>query len=206
MGTKATLEPASTKEKIKQAAQEIFLKKGYSATRTRDIADASGENLALISYYFRNKENLYRIIMMETMGAFLNTMVPVLNNENTALEEKMELLISNYIDLFTQRPEIPLFVLTELNNNSEHFLEKTSIQKIMMGSNFFQQLQQRLKENKNEISPLHIFMNMMSMIIFPFIASPLIKGLHDMKNEEFNQLIQERKKLIPIWMNKLLDV
>lgn len=206
MGTKATLEPASTKEKIKQAAQEIFLKKGYSATRTRDIADASGENLALISYYFRNKENLYRIIMMETMGAFLNTMVPVLNNESTALEEKIELLISNYIDLFTQRPEIPLFVLTELNNNSEHFLEKTSIQKIMMGSNFFQQLQQRLKENKNEISPLHIFMNMMSMIIFPFIASPLIKGLHDMKNEEFNQLIQERKKLIPIWMNKLLDV
>jgi len=206
LGTKATLEPASTKEKIKQAAQEIFLKKGYSATRTRDIADASGENLALISYYFRNKENLYRIIMMETMGAFLNTMVPVLNNESTALEEKIELLISNYIDLFTQRPEIPLFVLTELNNNSEHFLEKTSIQKIMMGSNFFQQLQQRLKENKNEISPLHIFMNMMSMIIFPFIASPLIKGLHDMKNEEFNQLIQERKKLIPIWMNKLLDV
>lgn len=29
---------------------------GYAATRTRDIAEEAGINLALLNYYFRNKE------------------------------------------------------------------------------------------------------------------------------------------------------
>ncbi|HZI68547.1 MAG TPA: TetR family transcriptional regulator, partial [Hanamia sp.] len=36
----------STEEKIKIAASKVFLKKGYSATRTRDIAEEAGINLA----------------------------------------------------------------------------------------------------------------------------------------------------------------
>ena len=43
----------STEEKIKEAAQKVFIKKGYAATRTRDIADEAGINLALLNYYFR---------------------------------------------------------------------------------------------------------------------------------------------------------
>ena len=46
----------STEDKIKQAALKLFTKKGYAATRTRDISEAAGINLALLNYYFRSKE------------------------------------------------------------------------------------------------------------------------------------------------------
>ena len=41
----------STEQKIKEAAQKVFMKKGYAATRTRDIAEEAGINLALLNYY-----------------------------------------------------------------------------------------------------------------------------------------------------------
>jgi hypothetical protein len=44
----------STEEKIKEAARKLFTHKGFAATRTRDIAQEAGINLALLNYYFRN--------------------------------------------------------------------------------------------------------------------------------------------------------
>ena len=52
----------STEEKIKEAARKIFHKKGYAGTRTRDIAEEAGINLALLNYYYRSKEKLFELI------------------------------------------------------------------------------------------------------------------------------------------------
>ncbi len=38
----------STEEKFKAAARIVFTKKGYAATKTRDIAEQAGLNLALL--------------------------------------------------------------------------------------------------------------------------------------------------------------
>lgn len=60
----------STEEKIKEAARTVFHKKGFAATRTRDIAEEAGINLALLNYYFRSKQRLFELIMVETTAAF----------------------------------------------------------------------------------------------------------------------------------------
>src|SRR6201987_5095264 len=104
----------STEEKIKQAARKIFMQKGYAATRTRDIAEEAGINLALLNYYFRSKEKLFDIIMLESLQSFRQSMVNVLNDKKTSLENKVETLVNNYLDLLLAQPEIPLFVLSEL--------------------------------------------------------------------------------------------
>lgn len=57
----------STEEKIKEAARKIFMEKGFGSTRTREIAEAAGINSALLNYYFRSKEKLFEIIMMESV-------------------------------------------------------------------------------------------------------------------------------------------
>ena len=54
---------ASTEEKIKNAARSVFHKKGYAATRTRDIAEKAEINLSLLNYYYRSKEKLFEINM-----------------------------------------------------------------------------------------------------------------------------------------------
>lgn len=48
----------TTEEKIKQAATKVFMEKGFDGTTTRDIATEANINLALLNYYFRNKQKL----------------------------------------------------------------------------------------------------------------------------------------------------
>ncbi len=62
-----------TKEfEIFQAARSVFAAKGFDGTRTRDIAEEASVNVAMIHYYFRNKQSLYfRVLSTEIRGLFL---------------------------------------------------------------------------------------------------------------------------------------
>src|SRR5215203_1539650 len=89
----------STEEKIKDAARKVFTQKGYSATRTRDIAEEAGINLALLNYYFRSKEKLFEQVMMERMQQLFGTLLPYIIDAQTSLDDKLDLIVTHYIDL-----------------------------------------------------------------------------------------------------------
>jgi len=55
-----------------------------------------------------------------------------------------------------------------------------------------------------EPHPLHFLMNLLGLVVFPFIAKPLIMGVQDLDIEQFNALMIERKKLIPIWIGAMM--
>lgn len=52
-----------TKEKILQAAEELFAEFGYGGASIRDIAARSDTNIAAINYHFKSKDNLYWQVM-----------------------------------------------------------------------------------------------------------------------------------------------
>ncbi|BAT72170.1 TetR/AcrR family transcriptional regulator [Thermosulfidibacter takaii ABI70S6] len=60
-----------TKEKILQAAEELFFLKGYDATGIREIAAKAGVNSSMISYYFGGKRGLYRYLLTTHLGDML---------------------------------------------------------------------------------------------------------------------------------------
>ena len=128
----------STEEKIKEAARKVFTQKGYAATRTRDIAEAAGINLALLNYYFRSKQKLFELVMAEKLQKYFGVLAPVLNDGSTSLETKVESIASKYIDLIIENPELPLFVLSEVRNNPEHFIKLTEEVDFMNQSVFLQ--------------------------------------------------------------------
>ena len=114
---------SNTGIKIKDAAKCLFLKKGYSATTTREIAKESSINLALLNYYFTSKRKLFEIIMLETIRDFMSKMVEIYNDEKTTLEEKLKLTSSKYIDMIIAEPHLPMFVVNELKNNPSSVLK-----------------------------------------------------------------------------------
>ncbi|OFY86326.1 MAG: TetR family transcriptional regulator [Bacteroidetes bacterium RIFCSPLOWO2_12_FULL_35_15] len=207
MKVKKEIIDPSTEEKIKNAARKVFTQKGYAGTKTRDIAEEAGINLALLNYYFRSKEKLFDIIMLESFQEFMRSMISVFNDEKTSLEKKIESMVSNYIDLLIKQPDIPLFILSELRNNPNEIVKKMSLDNNLMKSFFMKQIQQAIKEEKiSDISPVHFFMNMMSLTVFPFVASPMLKNLGDLQQKDFDKLMQERKKLIPKWIKATMKV
>ncbi len=195
----------STEAKIKEAARKVFYKKGFAATRTRDIADEAGINLALLNYYFRSKQKLFEIIMLETLSGFIQNVVILLNDEKTTLEKKVTEIVSGYIDLIILEPEIPTFIVTEIRSNPNLLLEQLPIKNVMANSIFFKQHQKAVADGLiTEPNPLHFLMNLIGLIVFPFIAKPLIMGGSGLKLKAFNELMQQRKNLIPIWIKAMM--
>jgi AcrR family transcriptional regulator len=202
-----TVSDTSTEEKIKNAARIVFHKKGFAAARTRDIAEEAGINLALLNYYFRSKEKLFNIVMLETFQNFFASIFLVFNDSATSLEEKIEKFASDYIDLLFQEPEIPLFIMSEIRNNPTELLQKTNIKNAIFHSVFVRQYNEGVKAGKirNQLFQ-HFMMNFMGLIIFPFIAKPLLKEISGLNEEQFNKIIEERKALIPIWIKSIIAV
>ncbi|MCF8450094.1 MAG: TetR/AcrR family transcriptional regulator [Taibaiella sp.] len=197
---------ASTEEKIKEAARIVFTRKGYAATRTRDIAEESGYNLALINYYFRSKEKLFDIIMLEQLQVFVQSISGIVNDQTTTLQEKINLLVSHYIDMLIANPGLPIFIMNEVNANPEKFISKIGIDVGIKDVFILKQWHEMAeRHNAPTINPLHLIMNLVSMTVFPFIASPLLRNKTEMSVEEFNSMMMERKKLIPIWIMAIVQ-
>lgn len=51
---------STTRQRILEVAEELFLKRGYDGVSVRDLTEAAGVNVAAINYHFRGKKNLFR--------------------------------------------------------------------------------------------------------------------------------------------------
>jgi AcrR family transcriptional regulator len=190
----------STEEKILQAARVVFTQKGYAATRTRDIAEAAGINLALLNYYFRSKENLFSLVMAEKMQKMLGVIVGVLNNTDTTLIEKVSMAVEKYFLLLQENPDLPIFVLSEIQKNPEVLRERIQVSKLVKESHFAQQLMER----RADINPQQMIMNLLGMVVFPFVIKPLLLGTGPIADKAFAALLEERRRLVPLWFEACL--
>ena len=197
----------NSEERIKAAARKVFHQKGYAGTRTRDIAEEAGINHAMVNYYFRSKEKLFQIVMIETMTYFFQGISAILNEETTSLEQKIEQVVAKYIDLLLEEPELPTFVFNEVRTNPEPFIENSPIYKALQNSVLARQYGEAVARGEiSEPNLLQMVLNVISLVIFPFIAQPILIALNKMDNDQYKALILERKKLIPQWIKTMLFV
>src|SRR5882724_11023294 len=61
-------QPERTRSAILDAASEEFAHEGLAGARTDAIARSAGVNKALLYYYFRDKESLYRAVLDQVFG------------------------------------------------------------------------------------------------------------------------------------------
>ena len=195
----------STEDRIRAAARKVFHQKGYAGTRTRDIAEEAGINHAMLNYYFRSKEKLFEIVMMETMAYFFQGVGTILNDESTSLEEKIERVVANYIDLLLEEPELPTFMFNEVRANPEPFVANTPIFQALEHSVLAHQYAEAVAQGRiTEPNLIHTVLNVISLVIFPFIAQPIFTALSRTDKEAYKALMLRRKTLIPQWIKAIL--
>ncbi len=193
----------SAEEKIKQAARKLFTERGFEAVKTRDIATEAGINLALLNYYFRSKQKLFDIVMMENFHQFIQQLIPVLNDESLSLEETLTILSASYIDMLRSNPNLPFFVMNQMRNEMA-VLSPLGGEMSKARNGFIGRITRSMKEGK--ITPLHMghfMMNFMGLVIFPFVAKPILQRVNGISDKEFYALMEERKQLIPLWIKAI---
>src|ERR1051326_5113762 len=61
----------TAREQILDAAERLFARKGFDPTTIKEIGAAAKVNPALLYYYFRDKEELYRAVLQRVAGALV---------------------------------------------------------------------------------------------------------------------------------------
>lgn len=196
MSTPKQPKDSSTEERIKEAAHKVFMQKGYAGARTRDIAEEAGINLALLNYYFRSKEKLFELVMLERMQQMLQGVREIVYDPATTLEQKVDALVGRYTDLVASEPDLPLFVFGELRTNPQALPLQLASAGMVRDSVFYRQVQER----KPGLDPLHVFANLVGMVIFPVVGGPIVRHMGAMDHERFQDFLQERRRLIPVWI------
>lgn len=184
----------STEQKILNAAREVFVRKGLTGARMQEIANEAGINKALLHYYFRSKEKLFDRIFLEAFKTISAGVGQVFIME-LSLTEKLRKFIDLYVDVLLANPYLPAFVLGELHQNPER-LQKI-VEKDIWGvmQTFIMQLMQEMNSGKiKTIHPAHLMLNIIGLLVFPFVAKPLVSPmLKSQMGIDYDDILQQRK-------------
>lgn len=193
-----------TEEKILSAAKKVFIRKGLDGARMQEIADEAGINKALLHYYFRSKMNLFEVVFKNIIIEFVPSIGKILKS-NISIEEKIERSISNYFDLLLNNPYIPIFIIGEINRDTDKFIK--FVNDISGVNNIVHEYYVSFINSGVTLKdPVQYLTSILSMIIFPFIASPLFKVAFYNGNEaEFNNYLVNRKEFVIEYALKLLE-
>ncbi len=192
-------EQKKTEEKIIDAAEEVFIKEGFYGTRTQKIADKAGINKALVHYYFRSKQKLFYAVFQKIAPTIFSSIFKVLQ-EDISLFEKIRKFVSSYIDkITTKNKNIPLFIISELERNPKIIADTLDQTFNELGvdpvETFKCSVEKEIKAGI--ITPIdhrQLFVNMVSMCIFPFIGRPIIMKVGKFDGQEYDAFLKERKK------------
>ncbi len=187
--------PLSTEEKIKLAATRIFIREGFAAARTRDIAEAAGINIATLHYYYRTKEELFLLVAREAMSEFSEIFNRVFTQE-LPLPQKIRRFVAEYTELFFRRRHLAMFCLMESERNVELFAE------VMDFAPASRVLDHQLSElaaagKIRPISTPNFLSALVGTTIYPFITKGTLMRNADMTEADFRAMLDTQKQFVP---------
>lgn len=183
----------TTEEQILEAAKDIFYEKGMNGARMQEIADKAGINKAMLHYYFRNKQLLFEAVFQNAFLLLAPKINTILNDDST-IEEKIRNFTYNYISFISVHPYLPNFVIQELNRNPGFIETMQKNESFPNVEKFNKQVEKEVEAGiLQPIDGKQLFVHIISLNIFPFIATPLINGFLKLNNVEYKKMMEQRK-------------
>jgi TetR/AcrR family transcriptional regulator len=111
---KQQLRSLRTQQKLLDAALEAFSENGFKGTSTRDIAERAGVHHPLITYHFRNKEELWRAAADRTFRQFNRAIIGAYEStKDECPRTRTAAVIRAYVDSAAEQPELHKVILQE---------------------------------------------------------------------------------------------
>ncbi|APY12338.1 TetR family transcriptional regulator [Seonamhaeicola sp. S2-3] len=183
----------NTEQQILTAAKEVFQTKGMDGARMQEIADKAGINKAMLHYYYRSKQMLFEAVFKNAFSLLAPQLNAILNDDST-IEDKIRNFTSNYIAFIIKHPYLPNFIIQELNRNQDFILKLKDNKSFPNLENFKKQVEEEV--SKGIIKPIsgeQLFINIISLNVFPFVGKPLVMALANVSNDTYKQLMEDRK-------------
>lgn len=183
---------------IIEAAEQLFAKHGYGSTSVRQIADAAGVNLAMISYYFGSKEKLMEALVDYRTSHVRLQLENLIKDESLSPLQKVNVMIAQYVERFIERQNFYRIMVTE------HILDKnndiTAMLLEMKKRNAALLLQiiregQKKKQFRKNVDVVMLMNVMVGTVNHALLNKAFYRSFHQlehMKEAEFNEYLLKK--------------
>lgn len=109
-----------TKQKLLEAALEAFAENGFQGTSTRNIAERAGVHHPLITYHFKNKDELWRAAANNVFSDFNTALAAAAAAQaGECPKARMSALIRAYVHYSAGRPAMHKMMVQEASRPSQ---------------------------------------------------------------------------------------
>jgi TetR/AcrR family transcriptional regulator len=186
----------TTEEKIFNAARIVFQKKGFAGARMQEIADEAGINKSMLHYCFKNKQLLFEAVLMNAFSQLAPQINEIFNSDETVFE-KIRKFTNSYISFVLINPYLPPFVIQEMNNNPEFVMTILNHKNRPNPTPLLTQIEKEIADGIiKPIHPKQLLLDIFSMTVFPFAAKMMVRGIIQLSETEFNEMMEKRKTSI----------
>jgi TetR/AcrR family transcriptional regulator len=112
-----------TRAQILQAAERRFALLGFADTRLEDVGEEVGIGRSAVLYHFRDKRQLYRAVLDDVFGGFIDAVRAPLTGAG-ALPERIEAAVIASIDYGSRRPTAAHIALREAATTNSEFRDR----------------------------------------------------------------------------------
>ncbi len=199
-------ENTDVKGRIHDVARDLFIEKGYNGTSIRDIAAASETNVAMVNYYYHSKYNLFESIFEESLDVLIKRVFSVLDSD-LPIFELIETWIDSYYDTLMSYPQIPIFILNEINQYPERLGERFNRRHPY---DLFEKISTRLTEEVKkgtirETPPIDFLLNVLSLCVFPFMFGSLAIKVAEKSMEDYHKVLIKHKDYVKTFVINALQ-
>jgi TetR/AcrR family transcriptional regulator len=182
-----------TEERILEAARAVFLRRGMAGARMQEIADEARVNKALLHYYFRSKEKLALAVFRGAAAQIIPRISAILGSPDP-LEEKVRAVIAVELEFLERHPYFPGYVVSEIHYHPDLVRQMFAERGAPPLEVLREQLRERIEAGTMRPIGVEQFMvNLMSLLLFPFVARPVFAYLLNLEGDRFGEFIEERK-------------
>lgn len=188
----------ATRDRILDAAHRVFVRRGTAKARTQEIADEAGVNKALVHYYFGTKDALAGEVFAASMKDFMPRIFGILGSETMSIEEKVRAVVREQLDFHFARPYLAPYIVTEAHTEPERVrgvLQHDAPARLAV-------LRRQLAEaaaagTLRRIAPEQFVVSLVGLLVFPFLARPMIEMIVGVDAARFPAFIETRKRDLP---------
>jgi TetR/AcrR family transcriptional regulator len=170
--------PEESRAAILNAAVREFAQEGVAGARIEAIARSAGVNKALLYYYFKDKEAIYRAVLDEVFGGVRAAIHTALSQELSP-RAKLASYICAHFDYIASNPLYPRIVQAEFLRAGRDPSRLQRIAKEYFRPVFLEisaLLEAGAKRGDfRQVDPLHFIPSMISVIVFYFNTAPIMK-------------------------------
>lgn len=188
---------------ILDKAAEVFQERGYDGTSLGEIARRSGCNQALVHYYYRSKELLFRRIFIERIERTLSYLTETVGGDGLSFVERVDHFVDVYFDFLKANPTLPFLIMNELVLNPErrafvreHFFLNPALQQVYARYKELLAEEKEAGRIRRDVDAFDLLQSIISETVFAFISLPVYDDLLDNDAHKRDELIERRRRSI----------